>query len=107
MKAPAKRKLRMKNALPTLEGKMNKCRREILIFKKMLKKSWNIWVELVKPNQVNAVISKRENDGIICISKPENISADLDGRPEYAIPVVRHLSQAENALVSQYKFYYY
>lgn len=87
LRAPAKRKMRMKNALPILESKMTKCRREFLIFKKVLKKSWNIWIELVKPSQVDNVISRRESQGIICISKPDIISTDLDGKPVYSIPV--------------------
>ncbi|XP_067933601.1 uncharacterized protein [Watersipora subatra] len=95
LRAPAKRKLRMKNALPVLETKMTKCRREILIFKKMLKKSWNVWIELVKPLQLTEVISKREADGIMCISRPEHVSLDLDGQPEYAVPVTREPSQSE------------
>ena len=90
LRAPAKRKMRMKNALPLLETKMTKCRREFLIFKKILKKSWNIWIELVKPSQVDNVISRRESEGIICISKPENISTDLDGKPVYNMPVNKH-----------------
>jgi len=89
----------MKNALPALEMKMLKCRREILIFKKMLKKSWNIWVELVKPSQVASVIKKRENDGLTCISQPESVSVDLDGRPEYAVPVIPPASSPEKGLV--------
>ena len=91
LRAPAKRKLRMKNAIPVLETKMLKCRREILIFKKMLKKSWNIWVEVVKPQQLGAVIAKREQDGLVCISRPDNVSTNLDGVPEYAVPVIQVL----------------
>lgn len=81
----------MKTALPLLETKMTKCRREFVIFKKLLKKSWNIWIELVKPSQVRAVISKREAEGIICISQPEHISTDLDGKPEYSMPVNKQI----------------
>lgn len=79
LRAPAKRKLRMKNAIPVMEAKMDANRRELIIFKKMMKKSWNIWAELVKPSQVMAMVAKREEEGMICVSKPEIISKDLDG----------------------------
>lgn len=72
---------------------MTKCRREVLIFKKLLQKSWNIWVELVKPSQVNATIARRENEGIICIGQPDVISRDLDEKLEYSAPVQHKTSE--------------
>lgn len=96
LRAPAKRKLRMKNALPVLETKMTKCRREVLVFKKLLKKSWSIWVELVSPACVNSLINRRENEGIICMGRPENISMDLDGVPELVAPQPTPVKELES-----------
>lgn len=44
-------------------------------------------MEVVKPSQVCAVIERREGEGLICISKPEEISVDLDSKSEYSAPV--------------------